>query len=121
MTTEIVKAKKLPQWAKRCGYTLESFVAWQESFRKQCARDNKQAERAQKKYAQLPMLKKDWRNEIRLSARARKALSRLGVWTVGEVAALSESSFALLRNCGPATVNEIRSELQRLGFDFVPE
>ena len=118
--TSTVKVK-VPKWAKRLGYTPESFAAWQEGIRKQCDRDNKLAEKAQERYAKLPIHKKDWRYEMDLRVRARKALSRLGVGTVGEVANLTEQSFAHLRNCGPASVSEIRQELHRLGLDFKSE
>lgn len=114
-------AVKVPKWAKRLGYTAESFAAWQERHRKQRIKDDKQAKKWKERYEKLPMKKKFVGREMNLSVRARRSLGHLQVQTVGEVAALSESSFALVRNCGPKTVAEIRAELKRLGFDFALE
>lgn len=111
-------AVKVPQWAKRLGYTAESFAAWQEKFRKQRIKDDQKAKKWEERYKKLPMKKKFVGREMNLSVRARRSLGQLQVQTVGQVAALSEESFALIRNCGPKTVAEIRAELKRLGFDF---
>ena len=51
-----------------------------------------------------------------LSTRARKALRRSGLATVGEITKKTENEIRALRNCGNATIMEIKEKLLSIGI-----
>ncbi len=54
--------------------------------------------------------------ELELSVRARKALQRLNIQTIGELAARSESELLGVKNFGQTSLNEIRQRLGEYGL-----
>lgn len=54
--------------------------------------------------------------ELQLSVRARKALQRLNIQTIGELAARSESELLGVKNFGQTSLNEIRQRLGEYGL-----
>jgi len=54
--------------------------------------------------------------DIELSARARKALERLGIETLGELAALTEERLLACKNFGETSLNEVKQVLRRYGL-----
>jgi len=52
------------------------------------------------------------------STRARKALRRSGLATVGEITKKTENEIRALRNCGNATIMEIKEKLLSIGISF---
>lgn len=55
-------------------------------------------------------------SELQLSVRARKALQRLNIQTIGELAARSESELLGVKNFGQTSLNEIRQRLGEYGL-----
>ncbi len=55
-------------------------------------------------------------SELQLSVRARKALQRLNVQTIGELAARTESELLSVKNFGQTSLNEIRQRLGEYGL-----
>lgn len=55
-------------------------------------------------------------NELELSVRSRKALQRLGVATVGELATRTEAELLGVKNFGQTSLLEIRQRLTELGL-----
>lgn len=56
--------------------------------------------------------------ELELSVRSRKALQRLGVSTIGELALRSEAELMLIKNFGQTSLNEIKRQLVRFGLSL---
>lgn len=56
---------------------------------------------------------------LRLSARARKALRRMNVTTVGELTKKTEMDMREVRNCGLFTIKEIKDKVSSLGLGEV--
>ena len=56
---------------------------------------------------------------LRLSARARKVLSRMNVTTVGELTKKTEMDMREVRNCGVSTIKEIKDKVSSLGLGEV--
>ena len=56
---------------------------------------------------------------LRLSARARKVLSRMNVTTVGELTKKTEMDMREVRNCGVSTIKEIKDTVSSLGLGEV--
>lgn len=54
--------------------------------------------------------------ELELSVRSRKALQRLGVNTVGELATRTEAELLGVKNFGQTSLSEIKERLQELGL-----
>jgi len=54
--------------------------------------------------------------ELELSVRARKALQRLGVTTIGELTAHSEAELMTVKNFGLTSLEEIKQQLTKLGI-----
>ena len=54
--------------------------------------------------------------ELQLSVRARKALQRLNIQTIGELAARTESELLGVKNFGQTSLNEIRQRLGEYGL-----
>lgn len=54
-----------------------------------------------------------------LSARARKALRRMNVTTVGELTKKTEMDMREVRNCGVSTIKEIKDKVSSLGLGEV--
>jgi DNA-directed RNA polymerase subunit alpha len=54
--------------------------------------------------------------DIELSARSRKALDRLGIETVGDLAALTEEKLLACKNFGETSLNEVKQVLRRYGL-----
>jgi DNA-directed RNA polymerase subunit alpha len=57
-------------------------------------------------------------NELELSVRSRKALQRLGINTVGEMATRTEAELLGVKNFGQTSLTEIKQRLQELGLDL---
>jgi hypothetical protein len=55
---------------------------------------------------------------MRLSARARKCLADAGIGTLADLARRTVCSLATLRGVGPATLDEIMGEVNRLGLNL---
>ena len=55
-------------------------------------------------------------SELELSVRSRKALQRLGVTTVGELAIRSEAELLSIKNFGQTSLIEIKQQLERFGL-----
>jgi DNA-directed RNA polymerase subunit alpha len=55
-------------------------------------------------------------SELQLSVRARKALQRLNIQTIGELAARTESELLSVKNFGQTSLNEIRQRLGEYGL-----
>lgn len=53
-----------------------------------------------------------------LSPRARHVMTVLGAESVADLARHSEDEIAIVRNCGEATIREIRDALQSIGLDL---
>lgn len=58
-------------------------------------------------------------SSLNLSARARKALSRMNVTTVGELTKKTEMDMREVRNCGLFTIKEIKDKVSSLGLGEV--
>lgn len=56
--------------------------------------------------------------ELELSVRARKALQRLGVVTMGELTVRTEAELMSIKNFGQTSLNEIKQQLSRFGLTF---
>lgn len=56
--------------------------------------------------------------ELDLSVRARKALQRLGVMTIGELTAHSEAELMTVKNFGLTSLDEIKQQLTKLGISL---
>jgi len=54
--------------------------------------------------------------ELELSARSRKCLQRLGITSLGELAARSEQELLSIKNFGQTSLNEIKRRLNELGL-----
>jgi DNA-directed RNA polymerase subunit alpha len=54
--------------------------------------------------------------ELEFSVRSRKALQRLGVATVGELATRTEAELLGVKNFGQTSLVEIKQRLQELGL-----
>jgi hypothetical protein len=54
--------------------------------------------------------------ELGLSVRSYNCLKRVGITTVGELAAMSEADLLDIRNVGRSSVNEFRTQLLELGL-----
>jgi len=54
--------------------------------------------------------------DLELSARSRKALERLGIETLGELANLTEERLLACKNFGETSLNEIKQVLRRYGL-----
>jgi DNA-directed RNA polymerase subunit alpha len=54
--------------------------------------------------------------DLELSARSRKALDRLGIVTLGDLAALSEEKLLACKNFGETSLNEVKQILRRHGL-----
>ena len=54
--------------------------------------------------------------DIELSARSRKALDRLGLETVGDLANLTEEKLLACKNFGETSLNEVKQVLRRYGL-----
>jgi DNA-directed RNA polymerase subunit alpha len=57
-------------------------------------------------------------SELELSVRARKCLQRLGVATIGELAAKSEPELLSIKNFGQTSLHEIKRRLSELGLSL---
>lgn len=57
-------------------------------------------------------------SELELSVRSRKALQRLGISTLGELAARSEAELMTVKNFGQTSMIEIKRELTKFGLSF---
>ncbi|MFW6059113.1 MAG: DNA-directed RNA polymerase subunit alpha C-terminal domain-containing protein [Phycisphaeraceae bacterium] len=57
-------------------------------------------------------------NELELSVRARKALSLLGVQSIGDLVTKTEAELMGVKNFGMTSLNEIREKLQEHGLDL---
>jgi len=55
-------------------------------------------------------------SELQLSVRARKALQRLNIQTIGELAAHSEAELLAVKNFGLTSLNEIKQRLAEYGL-----
>ncbi len=56
--------------------------------------------------------------DLQLSVRARKALQRLNIQTIGELAARSENELLGVKNFGQTSLNEIRQRLNEYGLSL---
>jgi DNA-directed RNA polymerase subunit alpha len=56
--------------------------------------------------------------ELELSVRSRKALQRLGVTTLGELAQRSEAELLTIKNFGQTSLNEIKNQLTKYGLSL---
>jgi len=54
--------------------------------------------------------------DLELSARSRKALDRLGIETIGELAQLTEEKLLACKNFGETSLNEVKQVLRRYGL-----
>jgi DNA-directed RNA polymerase subunit alpha len=54
--------------------------------------------------------------DLELSARSRKALERLGVESLGDLAALTEEKLLACKNFGETSLNEVKQVLRRYGL-----
>lgn len=57
-------------------------------------------------------------NELDFSVRSRKALQRLGITTVGELATRTEAELLGVKNFGQTSLSEIKLRLNELGLDL---
>ncbi len=57
-------------------------------------------------------------SELELSVRSRKALQRLGVTTLGELAMRTEAELLSIKNFGQTSLNEIKEQLAKFGLSF---
>jgi len=57
-------------------------------------------------------------SEMELSVRSRKCLQRLGIATVGDLAARSETELLAIRNFGQTSLNEIKRRLGEMGVNL---
>lgn len=57
-------------------------------------------------------------SELELSVRARKCLQRLGITTVGELAAKTEAELLAIKNFGQTSLNEIKRRLGEMGISL---
>lgn len=57
-------------------------------------------------------------NELQLSVRARKALSLLGVQTIGELCTHTEAELLGIKNFGMTSLNEIKQKIAELGLSL---
>lgn len=57
-------------------------------------------------------------SELELSVRARKCLQRLGVTTVGELAAKTEAELLAIKNFGQTSLDEIKRRLSEVGVSL---
>jgi DNA-directed RNA polymerase subunit alpha len=57
---------------------------------------------------------------LELSVRSRKCLQRLGISTIGELAATSESELLASKNFGQTSLSEIKSRLGEMGLSLRP-
>jgi len=55
-------------------------------------------------------------DDVELSARSRKALERLGVKTLGDLAQLTEEKLLACKNFGETSLNEVKQVLRRFGM-----
>lgn len=55
-------------------------------------------------------------SELELSVRSRKALQRLGIITLGELAARTEAELMTIKNFGQTSLHEIRAQLAKYGL-----
>jgi len=56
--------------------------------------------------------------ELELSVRSRKALQRLGILSVGELAMRSEAELMAIKNFGQTSLNEIKRQLAKFGLSL---
>jgi len=56
--------------------------------------------------------------ELELSVRSRKAIQRLGIGTIGELAQQSEVELMTIKNFGQTSLNEIKRQLTRFGLSL---
>lgn len=56
--------------------------------------------------------------ELELSVRSRKALQRLGIATIGELAIRSEAELMTIKNFGQTSLSEIKRQLARFGLSL---
>ena len=56
--------------------------------------------------------------DLELSARSRKALERLGIGTLGDLANLTEERLLACKNFGETSLNEVKQMLRRHGLDL---
>ena len=57
-------------------------------------------------------------SELELSVRSRKCLQRLGVSTLGELAARTETELLAIKNFGQTSLNEIKQRLVEMGLSL---
>ncbi len=57
-------------------------------------------------------------SELELSVRSRKCLQRLGISTLGELAARSEGELLAIKNFGQTSLNEIKRRLAEMGLSL---
>lgn len=58
---------------------------------------------------------------LELKTRSYHALKQLGVRTVGDVRTITEKQLLRTKNCGTATVSDIKSVISPYGFNLKPE
>lgn len=63
----------------------------------------------------------EFRAVLRLSVRSRKILERLGIFTIKQLTALTESELRKLKGCGVISANEIIAELNKNGLTLAKE
>jgi DNA-directed RNA polymerase alpha subunit len=56
--------------------------------------------------------------DLELSARSRKALERLTIETLGDLAKLSEEKLLAQKNFGETSLNEVKQILRRYGLNL---
>ncbi|NLF31297.1 MAG: hypothetical protein GX591_10475 [Planctomycetes bacterium] len=56
--------------------------------------------------------------DLELSVRARRALDRLGILTLGDLAARSDSELLSCKNFGQTSLNEIKQRLAEHGLSL---
>jgi len=54
--------------------------------------------------------------DLNLSARSHNCLTRAGIRIIGEVAMMSESELAKVKNLGKKSLDEIKAKLEEVGF-----
>jgi len=57
-------------------------------------------------------------NELELSVRSRKCIQRLGINTLGELAARSETELLSIKNFGLTSLNEIKRRMVEMGLSL---
>ncbi len=57
-------------------------------------------------------------SELELSVRSRKCLQRLGIATLGELAARSETELLAIKNFGQTSLNEVKQRLVEMGLSL---